>query len=190
MEEIRKQILESIEAKQRLMEDHEMLTAIQKAAELCIKAIRNGKKILLAGNGGSAADAQHIAGELVNRFMIDRSAIAAISLSTDTSVLTSISNDTDFSRIFSRQIEAIGKEGDVFFAFSTSGNSKNIIKAIDTAKIQGISVIGLTGKSGGRMADMCDILLKSPSDMTTRIQEIHILVGHIICTIIETGLFG
>lgn len=189
VEEIKRQIRDSIETRNALLSDPEILHAIQNAAELCIKAIKDHKKILLAGNGGSAADAQHIAGELVNRFMFDRPAIAAISLSTDTSVLTSISNDIDFNNVFSRQIEAIGNEGDVFIALSTSGNSENIIKGLETAQLKDIRTIGFTGFNECKMSVMCDILLRSPSQSTPRIQEVHILMGHIICTLIESELY-
>lgn len=190
MEEIKTQIRESLEIKKLLLQDDQILEAIQKSAGVCIEALKNGKKLLLAGNGGSAADAQHIAGELVNRFGFDRPAIAAVAISTDTSVLTSIANDYDYKLIFSRQIEALGNTGDVLISLSTSGNSENIIEGIRAAKQKGIITIGMTGSAGGKMSDMCDLVIHAPSSSTPRIQEIHILVAHIICTIIEKDLFS
>jgi D-sedoheptulose 7-phosphate isomerase len=145
---------------------------------------------MLAGNGGSAADAQHIAAELVNRFGFDRPALNAIALTTDTSILTSVANDSGFEKIFARQVEAIGREGDVFIGLSTSGNSGNIVETLRRCREKKIITIGLTGSSGGRMDDLCDICIKVPSDDTPRIQEVHILIGHIICTLIENELFG
>ena len=189
MKEIKRQIEESIEAKKKLLGDREMLDAVKKAAGLCIAAVRKGNKILLAGNGGSAADAQHIAGELVNRFMIDRPALAAISLSTDTSILTSIANDTEFTNVFSRQVEAIGREGDVLLVISTSGNSKNIVNAINAAKEKSIKVIGFLGGIGGLIKDMTDVNVLIPSDNIQRIQEGHITAAHIICELIERDLY-
>ncbi|MBA4322668.1 MAG: phosphoheptose isomerase [Odoribacter sp.] len=190
MEEIKKQIEESVRVKNLLLKDEKILREIEQASDLCISALKSGLKIILAGNGGSAADAQHIAGELVNRFGFDRPGLSAISLTTDTSIITSISNDYGFEKLFSRQIQALGKKGDVLIAISTSGNSPNIIEAIKEAKKTGIITIGLTGKSGGRMLQFCDLCLKVPSDGTARIQEAHILIGHIICSLIEKELFN
>jgi D-sedoheptulose 7-phosphate isomerase len=155
----------------------------------CSEALRNDKKIILAGNGGSAADAQHLAGELVNRFGFERPGLSAVAITTDTSVITSIANDYGFGRLFARQIQAIGKKGDVLVALSTSGNSANIIEGIKEAKKTGITTIGLTGRSGGKISQLCDLCLRIPSDDTPRIQEAHILIGHIICSIIENSLF-
>jgi D-sedoheptulose 7-phosphate isomerase len=188
-EDIRAQIEESIKIKNLLLEDRDFIESISGAAETCIEALRNGSKILLAGNGGSAADAQHIAAELVNRFGFDRPALAAIALTTDSSIMTSVSNDSDFTKVFTRQVEAIGKKGDVLIAYSTSGTSSNIIDAIKQAGSMGMFVIGLTGSNGGSMKDICNILIKAPSASTPRIQEVHALVGHIICRIIENKLF-
>lgn len=190
MNEIRRQIEESIKVKKELLDNDEILKSISAAAEVCIVALKNGKKIMFAGNGGSAADAQHLAAELVNRFGFDRPAIAAIALTTDTSVLTAIANDYNFNILFSRQIESIGIDGDVLVALSTSGNSVNVLEAIKTAHGRGIATIGITGLSGGKMADICDILIKIPSYETPRIQETSILIGHILCYEIESSLFG
>ena len=189
MDFIRKQIEESLKVKKLLLDDENINKVIKESAAICIEALRNDKKILFAGNGGSAADAQHLAGELVNRFGFDRPGLSAIALTTDTSVITSISNDYGFEKLFSRQIQAIGKKGDVLLALSTSGNSVNIIEGIKEAKRIGIVTIGLTGRSGGKMLQLCNFCIKVPSEDTPRIQEAHILIGHIICSIIENCLF-
>jgi len=190
MNEIRKQIEESIRIKQSLMGNDEIIKAIEDAAEICIKAIKRGNKIMLAGNGGSAADAQHFAGELVCRFRFDRLPLPAIALTTDTSVLTSVSNDYSFEVSFSRQVNALGKESDILILISTSGNSPNILKAADEARNKKITVIGLTGETGGKLKYSCDIAIRVPSDDTPRIQECHILIIHILCGLIENGLFA
>lgn len=155
----------------------------------CVEALRRGNKILFAGNGGSAADAQHWAAELVSRFNHDRPGLPGIALTTDTSALTAIGNDYGFERVFARQIEALGRKGDLLFALSTSGNSKNILLGIDTARAAGIEVIGFTGRSGGAMADRCTVCLRMPSDETPKIQEGHELLGHLICGMIEREMF-
>lgn len=190
MDEVKRHIEESIRVKRLLLDNEELLESIKGASEACIKALKNGKKLMFAGNGGSAADAQHLAAELVSRFGFDRPGIAAIALTTDTSVITAVSNDYSFDMLFSRQIESIGSKGDVFLALSTSGNSKNIIEGLKTAREKGLSTIGITGSSGGKMADLCDIIIKIPSDETPRIQEATILTGHILCYEIENSLFG
>ncbi|HOU95383.1 MAG TPA: D-sedoheptulose 7-phosphate isomerase [Bacteroidales bacterium] len=189
MEEIRRQIKESIAVKQSILDNEEIIKTIDKTAQICVNALKKGNKILFAGNGGSAADAQHLTAELVCRFGFDRPPLAAIALTTNTSVLTSVSNDYDFNIIFSRQIEAIGSNGDVLVVLSTSGSSPNIIEGISSAKQKGIFVIGLTGMPGGKMASMCDLIIKVPSSETPRIQECHILIGHIICNQIEMSIF-
>ncbi|MBQ0024908.1 MAG: D-sedoheptulose 7-phosphate isomerase [Bacteroidales bacterium] len=186
---IRKQISDSISAKQRLLDDKEMIRRISKAAEICINAYREGHKVMLAGNGGSAADAQHLAGELVNKFYFDRPGLSCIALSTDTSILTAIGNDYGFDRIFARQVEANGNAGDVFIGISTSGNSANIVEALKTCKEKGVHTIGLTGSRKCRMDDLCDIIIKVESEETPRIQECQTLIGHIICNLIEKQLF-
>jgi len=190
MESIIKDIKESIAVKKLILEDAKFISGIEEAAKICSDALRNGNKILFAGNGGSAADAQHLAGELVNRFGFERPGLAAISLTTDTSVLTSISNDYGFDRIIARQVEALGNKGDILIAITTSGTSENILAGAAVAVKKGIRIIGLTGRSGGRLKESCDLLLNVPSEVTPRIQEAHIMTGHILCSRIETILFG
>jgi D-sedoheptulose 7-phosphate isomerase len=165
---------------------NQLLTGIQS----CIEAYRNNKKVLIAGNGGSAADAQHLAGELVSQFYFDRPALAAVALTTDTSVLTAVSNDYGYENVFSRQIVAHGIAGDVFIAISTSGNSPSILKALQQARVLGLRTIGLTGRTGGEMKSLCDICLCAPSDSTPRIQECHLVLEHTLCACIEEALFG
>ena len=167
----------------------ENLEVIVSVVEAVTAALKAGNKILLFGNGGSAADAQHLAAEFVNRFIIERPPLPAIALSTDTSIITSIGNDYDFSEIFSKQIRAIGQAGDVAWGISTSGSSPNIIKAIEVAKKIGMVTIGLTGKDGGQIAKMVDYSLNVSSNSTPRIQEVHITAGHVICEMIDFKLF-
>jgi D-sedoheptulose 7-phosphate isomerase len=187
---ITSQIQESIEVKYKLLHDKKLIELISMVAQKCTNSYRNGCKILLAGNGGSAADAQHIAGEFVSRFNFDRPGIPSIALSSNTSILTAIANDYSFDLIFSKQIEALGIEGDIFFGISTSGNSKNIVEALNVAKRKKIITVGFTGQSGGEMEELCDYCIKVPSTETPRIQESHIMIGHIICSIVENDLFG
>ncbi len=158
---------------------------IEAACQLIITTIKNGNKVLLAGNGGSAADAQHIAAELSGRFVKDRKALPGIALTTDTSAITSIANDYGYDFVFSRQLEALAQPGDLFIGISTSGNSQGIINAITAAKNHNCKVIGLTGRDGGKMKGACDIDIIVPSETTARIQEIHILIGHILCTAVD-----
>lgn len=162
---------------------------IEQAVTLCVDALKGGKKILLAGNGGSAADAQHWAGELASRFYYDRPGLPAIALTTDTSVLTAIGNDYGYDYTFARQIEALGQAGDVFIALSTSGNSPNIVRAVSTAKARGLHVIGFTGQGGGQLAPLTDLCFRVPSSETPRIQEGHEFIGHLLCGLVETGMF-
>lgn len=164
--------------------------SLSAAVDSCVKAYRGGNKLLIAGNGGSAADAQHFAGELVSRFNYDRPPLSAIALTTDTSILTAVSNDYGYEDVFARQIQAHGRLGDVLIAISTSGNSTNIHRAIQTAKSLGLVVIGLTGRSGGSMKAMCDICFCAPSNSTPRIQECHLFFEHTLCACIEESLFG
>ena len=175
----------------RLKEEfvNENLSGIVRVVEAVTGALKSGNKILLFGNGGSAADAQHIAGEFVNRFLIERPPLPAIALSTDTSVITSIGNDYDFSEIFSKQIRAIGQTGDVAWGISTSGKSPNVIKALQMAKKIGMVTIGFTGKDGGDIAHMVDYSLNVSSNSTPRVQEVHITVAHVICEMIDFKLF-
>ncbi|MGZ3756174.1 MAG: D-sedoheptulose 7-phosphate isomerase [Mucilaginibacter sp.] len=184
------QISSSIAVKQEILKNEALLNDIEQAASLVLNICKAGNKTLLAGNGGSAADAQHIAAEFVSRFYFDRPGIASIALTTDTSIITAIGNDYGYEKLFSRQIQALGNEGDVFIGISTSGNSPNIINGFLECKKKGIKTIGLTGITGGKMADLCDICIKVPSPETPRIQEAHILIGHIICCIVEEELFG
>lgn len=187
---ISEQISSTINTMNLLLADSVIQNQILNISKLAVKTIKKNKKILLAGNGGSAADAQHIAAELVSRFYFNRPGIAAIALTTDTSIITSIGNDYSFDRIFSRQIEAIGSKGDLFIGISTSGNSKNILNALDHANLNGLITVGFTGAKGGLMKEKCKICLHIPSDVVPRIQESHILVGHLICSLIEEMLFG
>lgn len=172
----------------RALSDGGCIQAIADAAELVVNALRAGRKILFAGNGGSAADAQHLATELVVRFKATRRALPAIALTTDSSMLTAIGNDLGFEHLFSRQIEALGQPGDVFFGISTSGRSPNILAACRVAQERKIKVVGLTGAGGGAMASCCDILVSVPSNDTALIQQVHIAVGHSICAIAEEGV--
>jgi len=160
-----------------------------RAVALSVEALRRGNKLLFAGNGGSAADAQHWAGELVSRFNFDRPGLAGIALTTDTSILTAIGNDYGYDYVFARQVEALGRKGDVLFAISTSGNSKNIVRAIHAARDSGIGVIGFTGQTGGAMAELCDICLNMPTTETPKVQEGHEFLGHLICGLIEREMF-
>ena len=179
MEKITKEILAHKEVLEKVLET--MVQDIKRASDLVNKTVQADKKILLCGNGGSAADAQHISAEFTGRFKIERRGLLAIALTTDTSALTAIANDYGYDRVFSRQVEAIGREDDLLIAISTSGNSKNILEAIKEAKKIGMSVIGFSGKDGGAMRELCDINLVIPSDDTARIQEMHIMIGHILC---------
>ena len=169
--------------------DLALIKQIMDVAKQIETSIRAGGKLLIAGNGGSAADAQHIAGEFVSRFHYDRPGLPAIALTTDTSILTAIGNDYGYERVFSRQIQALAQNGDCFLAISTSGNSKNVIEAINEAKQKSVFTIGLTGQTGGQMATLCDICLKMPSMETPKVQEGHILVAHIICGLVESLMF-
>jgi len=180
-------VADSIETKRRFFDADS--NNVEQAAEMISATLKSGGKLLIFGNGGSAADAQHIAGELVNRFLQERKALPAIALSTDGGVLTCIANDTGFGNVFARQIEALGREGDACVAISTSGQSPNIVVACEQARSQRIKVIGLLGRDGGKVAPLCDLALIVPSDDTQRIQETHNLIGHILCELIESNIF-
>lgn len=158
---------------------------IEKVANECIKAIKNGNKIMFCGNGGSASDSQHLAAELVGRYKKNRQSLPAIALTVDTSILTAVGNDFGFDTVFSRQVEGLGKKGDVLIGISTSGNSTNVVKAIEQAKSMGIVTVGFTGQKGGEMRNLVDYLVNVPSDVANTIQEMHIAIGHILCGIIE-----
>ena len=189
-EYIKNQIRSSYETKQKIYENEALIEIIEKVASKCVEIYRNGKKTIIAGNGGSAADAQHIAAELVGRYGFDRPSLPSLALTTDTSNLTAIGNDYGYDKVFSRQLEGMGQEGDIFIGISTSGNSVNIINAFESAKNKGIMTVALTGRDGGKMAQMADIAIVVPSNDTPRIQESHILIGHIICDIIEKEIFA
>jgi len=180
-------VADSLEVKRRFFSEHG--TDVSRAAELIADSFKANGKLLVFGNGGSAADAQHIAGELVNRFLQHRKALPAVALTTDGGVLTCIANDTGFENIFARQIEALGTRGDVCLAISTSGTSLNVTVACEQARNQGMVVIGLLGRDGGKAAALCDLSLIVPSNDTQRIQETHNLIGHIICELVEAKLF-
>ena len=164
-----------------------MIPSIEQASKIAIKTLQNGNKILLCGNGGSASDAQHISAELTGRYKTERRGLASIALTTDTSALTAISNDYGYERVFDRQVEALAREGDLLIGISTSGNSANIISAFRVARELGCKTIGLSGNGGGKMSTFCDSNLIVPSDDTPRIQEMHILIGHIICQAIDNS---
>jgi D-sedoheptulose 7-phosphate isomerase len=164
---------------------------IELSAEMCIESLKNGKKILLCGNGGSAADAQHIAAEIVGRYKSDRHGLPAIALTTDTSILTAVGNDFGFQHIFDRQVQALANEGDIVIGISTGGSSINVINALKLAKSKKCKLIGLSGKDGGEFNNLCDFNLVVPSEDTPRIQELHILIGHTICQLIdEAFIYG
>lgn len=189
LSEIQSQIQSSIQVKQDLLNNTTLLNQIADAAQHIIKTYQNNGKTLLAGNGGSAADAQHIAAEFVGRYYFDRPSIPSIALSTDTSIITAISNDYGYEDLFARQVNGYGQAGDVFIGISTSGNSANILKAIEVCKQKQITSIVLTGQTGGKMDGAADICIKVPSTDTPRIQESHILIGHMICYLVEDALF-
>ena len=189
-EEIIARIKQSIEVKEFVIQDFALLERIETAAKAIVDAYKKGKKVLLCGNGGSAADAQHIAAEFSGRFYFDRAPLHAEALHTNTSFLTAVANDYSYDNVYARMIDAAGNEGDILISISTSGNSGNIVKAIESAKNKGLFVIGFTGESGGKMKNLCDCLLNIPSSDTPRIQEAHITVAHIICELVEKTLFS
>lgn len=182
-------IKSSIDVKERILNDANLLLKINEAAELIVKTYKQGGRVFFCGNGGSAADAQHLAAELSGRFYFDRPPLAAEALHVNTSYITAVANDYAYDVIFSREVEAFCKEGDVLVGISTSGNSANVLKAFETAKDKGVLTIAMTGESGGKMASISDILINIPSNDTPRIQESHITIGHIICQIVEEELF-
>jgi D-sedoheptulose 7-phosphate isomerase len=180
----------SIDVKQIILEDDVFINKIQQCVELITTAFKNGNKVLFCGNGGSAADAQHLAAEFTGRFYKDRDALFAEALHVNSSYMTAVANDYSFDVVYSRMLNGIGKTGDVLVAISTSGNSANIVNAVNTAKEKGMITIGFTGQVGGKMKDICDVLINVPSTDTPRIQESHILVGHIICQLVEQQYFN
>jgi D-sedoheptulose 7-phosphate isomerase len=186
---IKRIIQESIEVKQNLLQDADLLHKVENLAVECVQTFFQKGKILFCGNGGSAADAQHIAAELSGRFYKDRPALFAEALHVNSSFVTAVANDYGFDAVYARMVEAAGREGDILFAISTSGNSSNIYNAVVKAKEKGMLVVGMTGQTGGKLANVVDVLLNVPSQNTPRIQESHILLGHILCELIEEELF-
>ena len=186
----KKYIQNSIDTKTKILNDENILATINKIADVIIDAYKKNKKVLTAGNGGSAGDAQHIAGELVSKFFFDRPGLSEFSLATDTSILTAIGNDYGYEKSFSRQIQANAKEGDVFIGISTSGNSKNIIMALKEAKKKGVITVGLVGEKECDMDQYCDYIIHVPSTSTPTIQESHIMIGHIVCALVEEAIFS
>lgn len=188
-EDIKALVAESLYAKQQLLNDEQLIDALEQVSKLFIDCFKSDGKILFCGNGGSAADAQHISAELSGRYKLDRKPLFAEALHVNTSYMTAVANDYSYDEVYSRMVEAAGREGDVLVAISTSGNSSNVLKAVEKARSIGMKVVGMTGASGGQMKDLCDHLLNAPSSNTPRIQECHILMGHIICELTEKGLF-
>ena len=182
-------IKESIEVKQKILSNSVLISEIRKVSAACTNAFSRGNKVLFCGNGGSAADAQHLAAELTGRFYYDRPPLPSEALHVNTSYLTAVANDYSYDEVYARILRGKGRKGDVLIGISTSGNSKNIIRAFKTARELGIITIGLTGESGGKMKDLSDFLIQVPSTDTPRIQEAHIMIGHIICELVESTLF-
>ncbi|MCB0822501.1 MAG: D-sedoheptulose 7-phosphate isomerase [Bacteroidales bacterium] len=189
MERIKQAISESVAVKEKILNDADFLEKIQQVASICTTAFCEGNKILFCGNGGSAADAQHLAAELSGRFYFDRAPLPAEALHVNTSFLTAVANDYSYDEVYARMVRAQGRSGDILVGLSTSGNSPNIIRALEEANKIGMITVGFTGEKGGKMKTMCDFLINVPSQDTPRIQESHILIGHIICELIESKLF-
>lgn len=187
---IKRQLTQSIETMQKVLASDEIHNAVIEAGQLTASAMKEGRKLMVCGNGGSAADAQHLVAEFVSRLTIDRPALRALALTTDTSILTAIGNDYDYSNVFERQVEALGIPGDVLLAISTSGNSKNCVKALILAKRMGIHTVAYTGNNGGSMAPLADINVIIPSSTTMNIQESHLALEHIFCMVVERFFFG
>lgn len=190
MEKIASLIQASIETKKRILNNNELQSAIAQCVDTIVEMYKNGNRLYLCGNGGSASDAQHIAAEFTGRFYKDRVAIPAEALHCNTSYLTAVANDYSYDEVYSRMVAGIAQKGDVLIGISTSGNSANVVRAIEEARKKGVITIGFTGQNGGKMKDLCDFLINIPSDDTPRIQECHILVGHIICQLVEEKYFG
>ena len=191
---VARRIAETLERTRDLMDaslrDAALCEAVSQAAGRLTATLRRGGKLLVAGNGGSAADAQHIAGEIVGRFLFDRAPLAALALTTDSSVLTAVANDYGFDEVYARQLRGLGRPGDLFLGISTSGNSPSIVNACAAAREMGIGVLGLTGASGGRVERLCDVTMRVPSERTFMIQQVHITIGHILCLLAEEEIFG
>ncbi len=187
---VRSQLTQSLETLEKVLADEQIHTAVVQAAEITAKAMKTGRKLMVCGNGGSAADAQHLVAEFVSRLTVDRPALRAVALTTDTSILTAIGNDYSYDNVFERQVEALGIEGDVLLAISTSGNSKNCVKALKLARTMGIHTVAYTGNNGGAMAEHADINVIIPSRTTMNIQESHLALEHIFCMVVERFYFG
>jgi D-sedoheptulose 7-phosphate isomerase len=186
---IQESILQSIETKQKILNDGYLISTIRDVAETCQEAFCGGNKVLFCGNGGSAADAQHLAAEFSGRFYYDRQPLPSEALHVNTSFITAVANDYSFDEVYARMLQGIGRTGDILIALSTSGNSKNIIRALEVARELGIITVGMTGESGGKMREWCDFLINVPSTDTPRIQECHIMIGHILCELVESAIF-
>ena len=186
---VRQQIEESRRGFDNLLADESVMEVVAQVAELCTDTIRSGGKVMFAGNGGSAADAQHLAGEFVSRFNFDRPGIAGLALTTDTSVLTAIGNDYGYEQVFSRQVQALGRPGDVLVGITTSGQSPNILRAFSQARSSGVRTVGMSGAKGGALREVCDYCIIVPERPTPRVQELHIAIGHTICALIEESMF-
>ncbi len=190
IKQIKNYISDSVQTQQKILEDENILNKIQLISETIISALKNGNKILFVGNGGSASDCDHLATEFVSKFYKDRHAFNAISLTSNNALITALSNDFSYDKAFSRQIEAIGQKGDVLFALSTSGNSKNVVESIEIANEMNLTTIGLVGSKKSDMDEICSILIKIPSAETPNIQESQMVIGHLICKLVEDKLFG
>jgi D-sedoheptulose 7-phosphate isomerase len=190
MEKIKRIIQASIDTKQQMLQDETLINTIEKVVDVITNAFKNGNRIYFCGNGGSAADAQHLAAEFSGRFYTDRKALPAEALHCNTSYLTAVANDYGFELVYSRMIDGIGEAGDILIGLSTSGNSANIINAFDVAKSKGLITVGFTGITGGQMKSLCNYLINVPSSDTPRIQESHITIGHIICQLVEEKYFN
>lgn len=187
---VKEQFSATAELLAKMAEDTALIAAVEQIARVCVECFEKKGKILIAGNGGSAADAQHMAGEYVSRFMFDRPGLPAIALTVDTSILTAIGNDYGYEKLFSRQVQALGLPGDVFMGYSTSGKSPNILRALEEARSRGMTCVGFTGNRGGPMRELCHHLLEVPHAETPRIQEGHLALGHTICGLVEEAIFG
>lgn len=185
---ITQSITEGIKLKKDILNNNQMMADLETVGNLMVRTLQQGHKVLLCGNGGSAADAQHIAAELVGRFVTEREGLPAIAMTTDTSILTAVSNDYGFSRIFERQTAALGTKGDILIGLSTSGNSPNVEYALQKARSMGITTVGLLGRDGGKCKDLCDFSFIIPHSESARIQEVHITIGHILCGIVDNTL--
>ncbi len=190
MEKIREVIQQSVEVKQQLLSDEKLVRCIREVVHVMVGSLRTGGRVMFCGNGGSAADAQHLAAELSGRFYFDRPPLPAEALHVNTSYLTAVANDYGYDEVFARMVRGQGRKGDVLVGLSTSGNSPNVVKAFQAAREMGITVVAFTGAGGGEMAPLADLLLNVPSADTPRIQEAHILIGHIVCQLVESELFA